>query len=192
MLRGITKLSELGVGALPDTAKVPEAPQSPTAPKLQTKGLPATLNLKMLAPPGGPTGGLTVKAPTTTDDSAKVTTAAFLDEGALPWVGGAGGAAGGYLLGAKVINPLIELREKGVRDQISKGTSVLARMKKARTAAPFVAGAIGALILATLVAHKVKSNEREKIEREKLWESRGASPPPGAGFNPANQVSAFY
>jgi len=152
-----------------------------------------------LAPPGGPTGGMNVNAPTQmggNTDAGKTTTAAFMDDGALPIAGGAAGGVGGYALGSKVLNPLIKMREATIRTQMAKGEKVLEGMARTRKMAPLVAGAISALLLATLVASKAKKNEREKIEREQLWGSRAPTPTPVAGFNPSDEVpfgqTAFY
>lgn len=200
MLRALTKFAL--EGALPDMTTTPSVPKVPNIPKPSApsvKGGPATMSMGLLAPPGGPTGGLSIKAPTQmggSTDAGKTTTAAFMDGGTLPLAAGAGGGIGGYVLGSKVINPLIKMKEESIRQQMARGEKVLEGMGKARKAAPLIAGAISALLLATLVAHKVKRNEREKIEREQLWGSRNPAPSPVAGFDPADQVqfgqTAFY
>jgi hypothetical protein len=68
-------------------------------------------------------------------------------------------------------------------------------MAKTKAAAPWVAGAVGALLLASIAAKKAREDERQKIETRKFWmapenqgllnEIQGA----GMGFAPSEQAT---
>jgi len=90
---------------------------------------------------------------------------AFSDEGALPLLGGAVGGVGGYMLGDKVIKPLLSRKEKSILDRIAMGDRAVAGIRKAKKIAPLGAAAIGAILLAALAARKARKKGEEDMAR---------------------------
>jgi len=181
------------VGAAPNLSgigKQPKAPGVPT-PTVGIKGIPA---IKPAAPGKASTPG--VESPSGGAQGVSETTKqAFLEAGLGPLFAGAAGGGLGYLAGSHLINPIIANREALLRHKIQTGEMALAGMQKARKASPWIAGAVGALMLASLAAKKARADEREKIETRKFWsapenqmlvnEIQGAQ----AGFSPMEQAT---
>ncbi len=192
------------VGQMANMSTVGSAPKAPSVPA-PTVGTASIAKIKPIGPSkpmGGPksTGGGMVTAPA---GGGPKQVLAFLDEGLGPAMAGAAGGGLGYLAGSKIINPIIQNREAALRHKIETGQMALAGMKKTRKASPWIAGAVGALLLATIAARKARADEREKIETRKFWmapenqgliqEFQGAQ----AGFAPSeqstiNQQLPFY
>jgi hypothetical protein len=198
------------VGALPNQSGVGKPPKNPgvPAPTVGTKGVPAlkAKDLGMGPPPGqkadraAPDSSATSPTTSTGSGSGRVGTAAhrkqaFLESGLSPLLFGAAGAGGGYMAGKHIINPLLEMKERALREKIRSGQKILSGLERSRSAAPFVAGAVGAIILATLAARKARADERAKIETRQFWqdpanqgllnEFQGAQ----AGFLPGEQAT---
>jgi len=90
---------------------------------------------------------------------------AILDEGVGPVIGGAAGAAGGYLAGKHLATPALKAQERKIRLALLNGEQILNKLKRLRKIAPITGGAIGALLLATLTARSAKQKERERMQQ---------------------------
>ena len=203
-LLGALGAAGLGVKAYRDEvsktgAKLPDAtttPSPPSVPKMPAPSVasPAKIDVAPLAGPGGPTGGVNITSPkppvsaAAKTDTGKEVTASIFDEGMGPLLAGGAGGVGGYLLGSKVINPLLYAKEQDILNKIRTGEKVVAGLQKSQKVAPFVAGAVSALILASLAAYKARQNEKQKIERQLTWGQLPTPATSGSGFNPLEQI----
>jgi len=106
---------------------------------------------------------------------------AFLEEGATPWLAGAGGGVGGYLLGKKVVDPLLKMKQESILNNIRKGRKIVEGLEKSRKIAPLAGATIGALLLAALTAKKAKDKQIEDMLR-----IQAAGGPGQEGFYPYN------
>lgn len=195
MLRGIgTHLkTSTFIGSAPNMSNVGKPPKSPgvPAPTVGTKGIPAikTPEAGSVKPPSGesPSGG--------SQGLSDTTKQAFLETGLGPLFAGAAGGGLGYMTGSHLINPILAGREAAVHNRMQQGEQMLKQLRSAKKATPWVAGAVGALLLASIAAKKAREDEREKIETRKFWmapenqalvnEIQGAQ----AGFIPGQQAT---
>ena len=155
------------INPMPNMSGVGKQPKPPgvPAPTVGTKPKPPS-------PPGRGDSG----APERPSEGRESTKQAFLEAGLSPLLGGAAGAGLGYLAGTHLVNPYLQQRAATIQQQIQAADANLARLTAMKKASPWVAGAVGALVLATLAAKKARADEREKIETRKFWmapENRG-------------------
>lgn len=156
---------------------LPDAPITPKAAKLPSLPTPMSTNA---GPPKLPgiAGNLGVAAVGSKSKDVtgvpKVETAkaagllnkiAFLDQGIGPLLAGGAGGVGGYMLGEKVIKPLLEGKQKSILEQMARGQSAVDKLERGKKIAPFAGAIAGALLLAAIASSRAKKQERERIER---------------------------
>lgn len=164
-----------------DAASVP---MPPTQPKLVAPGpsVSRAFNLKSPFAKGPATPGMTVKetAPKETEKKA---------DGLYPTLaaagGGVAGGVGGWLLGEKVIKPLLEHQSESIAEKVLKQQKRMSQLNDLGTLAPFGGAAVGAIILATLAASRARQKEREKME---VQQGGGYSAYDNGGFDPGEQM----
>lgn len=169
LLLGITThlKSATFIGAAPNMSDVGKPPKAPSVPS-------PTVGIKGIAAIKPPAGGKVAppKAESSSAGSESVsdtTKKAFLEAGLGPMMAGAAGGGLGYLAGSHLINPLLAGREAVVRGQMQRGEQLIKQLQSARKATPWVAGAVGALLLASIAAKKARQDERDKIEAAQFW-----------------------
>jgi hypothetical protein len=152
----------------------PNAPVTPKPPKFPSVPKPMSTNA------GKPDSLIPGKAPKSSGgdysgESAEtkvamaggvLAKAAFLEEGVSPLLYGAGGAAGGYLLGKKVVDPLLSMGQDSLRYQINRAQKILEGLEKGKRVAPIAGATIGAILLAAIAAKKAKEKERATMNTE--------------------------
>lgn len=106
---------------------------------------------------------------------------AFLEEGAWPWIAGAGGGVGGYALGKKVVDPLLKLKQDSILNQIRRGRKIVEGLERGRKIAPLAGATVGAILLAALAAKKARQDQAEDMARISAMGGPG-----GEGFYPYN------
>jgi len=112
------------------------------------------------------------------------------DSGVLPLLAAAGGGAGGWALGKKLLQPTLEQKKLDLAEEIAKKQAKLKTLSKATTSAPLGAAAAGALLLAALSALYAKRGKESKSQVTPV----SAYDPTGAGFqqNGYNPYGNFY
>jgi hypothetical protein len=148
----------------------PNAPVTPKPPKFPSMPAPMTTNAgepdvpKPLKAPGKTqkyTGeSAEMKVATTNDILAKV---AFMDEGAAPLLAGLAGGAGGYYVGKKVIDPMLNVGQESLRRKVHILESIIEGLEKGKKVAPFAGATVGAILLAAIAAKRAKAKERETM-----------------------------
>jgi len=163
-------------GSVPSPTPAVSAPKIDTGLGSQGVGAPSSLGRATSTNSGGDSGG----------------TKQASDSVAAGVAGGAGGALGGYLLGSKVIDPMIGRHADELERVLASGQKRLHNMRKAQLAAPLGAAAIGALVLATIAASRARKDEREKMINEQLMQQQYMNTPYLDQYNTtANEVLPF-
>lgn len=178
----------------------PNAPVTPKPPKFPSMPAPMSTSAGVPDIPKPPKASAKTEKYTGESAEMKVATIndvltkmAFLEEGALPWIAGAGGGVGGYYLGKKVIDPLLGMGQESLKQKMSMLEKIIGGLEKGRKAAPFAGATVGAILLAALAAKRAKQKERETMER---IEAMGG--PEREGFSPYDRryigdpMAAYY
>lgn len=108
-------------------------------------------------------------------------------EATVPMLAAGAGGLGGWALGEKLIAPALQQRESALIDAIARQEAILAKLKKARKAAPMGAAAAGAILLAALTAVKARQSERRGAGGVQIT----PHDPTGAGFAPGDQANMY-
>lgn len=169
----------------------PNAPVTPKPAKFPKMPAPMSTNAGKPDVPVPPKNTAKTEAYTGESAEMKVATAsdllakiAFLDDGALPWIAGAAGGAGGYYAGKKIIDPLINASQENLRRKIRITEQLVDALEKGKKIAPFAGATVGAILLAALAAKRAKQKEREAMAR--ILEMGG---PEREGFDPRDRRS---
>lgn len=108
----------------------------------------------------------------------------------MPLLGAGVGGVGGYYVGKNLIEPLAELKQQALINDMANLQQRLQNWKRVGKYSPATMAVVGAILLATLAAHKARKNERETLARspfEGMYNSQG--------FRPSDQINmgqSFY
>lgn len=170
------------------------APNAPVTPKpAKFPKIPAPMSTNAGAPdiPKAPKNTGKTEAYNGESAEMKVATAsgllakiAFLDEGALPWIAGLAGGAGGYYVGKKVIDPILGLGQENLRRKIHVFEKLIEGLDKGKKVAPFAGATAGAILLAAIAVKRAK-----KKERERMAQILAMGGPEREGFSPHDRRS---
>ncbi|RKY28741.1 MAG: hypothetical protein DRP83_00135 [Planctomycetota bacterium] len=171
----------------PKPAKFPKMP-APMSTNAGKPDIPGTKKQKVEQDFSGESAE--IKVATTNDVLAKL---AFMDEGAMPWIAGLAGGAGGYYAGKKIIDPILGLGQENLRRKIHIAEKIIEGLEKGKKVAPFAGATVGAILLAAIAAKKAKQKQRETMEQV---EAMGG--PAREGFSPydrralSDPLAAYY
>jgi hypothetical protein len=144
-----------------DTANVPKPPGQPRVPSpgpaisaptlndsVEGTGLPKATSSSLAAP--GSSGGFS---------AAKVA----MDDAMYPLLGAGVGGAGGYILGKKILGPVLDYQEKNLAAKAEAYMRAQKTMAAAKHKAPMTAAVAGAILLAALTAIAARDKRQKSI-----------------------------